>query len=198
MSAFFGSAYLFANGLFTPKFLAVVFNGVAVGHAIGRLGCIGHGCCTGRRCTSYELWTIAYRDPAQRINRVQHVPESFCVPTVIFEVIGQFAIALVCLSLPHLALPIWLVGYGCLRTMIQAVRAEQGDVTRVAIAAGLIAAGCFSIRFVSNPNDLSWNMPSLNQFAMIVGVSALIGASFGLRFSKYRRIGNPSVGAKVG
>jgi phosphatidylglycerol:prolipoprotein diacylglycerol transferase len=49
-----GLPFLAASDAFAP--------GIALGHSIGRLGCLAAGCCWGKECT--RPWAIRFHDPA--------------------------------------------------------------------------------------------------------------------------------------
>ena len=60
--------------------------GLTFGHAIGRLGCLAHGCCHGVVCNL--PWGVVYRDP-HGLARPLDLPLH---PTQLYEVIGLVAI----------------------------------------------------------------------------------------------------------
>jgi phosphatidylglycerol---prolipoprotein diacylglyceryl transferase len=63
--------------------------GVALGQAIGRLGCLAAGCCWGGRCD--KPWAITFTDPkaGENVGVPLHVPLH---PTQIYEAVGLFVL----------------------------------------------------------------------------------------------------------
>jgi phosphatidylglycerol:prolipoprotein diacylglycerol transferase len=61
--------------------------GIAIGQAIGRIGCLAAGCCWGARCE--KPWAITFTDPkaGQNVGVPLHVPLH---PTQVYEAIGLF------------------------------------------------------------------------------------------------------------
>lgn len=97
---------------------------IAIGHALGRLGCLMAGCCYGSHC---ELpWAITFRNPLSLapLNIPLH-------PTQIYESLGLFAIA----GGLHLfqkqqkyrgqMFALYLAAYAILRTTVELYRGDQ-------------------------------------------------------------------------
>jgi phosphatidylglycerol:prolipoprotein diacylglycerol transferase len=122
----------------------------ALGHAIGRIGCLMAGCCWGRQC-SYP-WAITFTDPAAERN--VGVPLNVPLhPTQIYESLGNFAIFFLLVKLEKRRFPgqtfAWYLGsYAVLRGTIEFFRGDpRGSVLGGAIStsqlialAGLVAA----------------------------------------------------------
>lgn len=130
--------------------LDVLAPGLALGHAIGRIGCFAAGCCHGSYCP--YPWGIHFHtslvDPALR-GQPMH-------PTQLYE---SFCLGLLALGLyfmgkrkarPGLVAALYLCGYSVIRVVIELFR---GDVVRgflpgtaistsQAIALGLFIGGC--------------------------------------------------------
>ncbi len=63
--------------------------GIALGHAIGRLGCFSAGCCWGRPC--HLPWAVTFTNPAA--NQLVGVPLGVPLhPTQLYESAAEFAI----------------------------------------------------------------------------------------------------------
>lgn len=63
--------------------------GIALGHAIGRLGCFAAGCCWGLACE--RPWAVTFSDP--EAHRLVGVPLHQALhPTQLYEAIGEFLI----------------------------------------------------------------------------------------------------------
>ena len=76
-----GLPFLGTADLLTP--------GLAIGHAIGRMGCFAAGCCYGEKCD--RPWAVTYTDPeaGQRVGVPLGVPLH---PTQIYEAMGNLVI----------------------------------------------------------------------------------------------------------
>ncbi len=67
----------------------VMAPGLAIGHAIGRLGCFAAGCCWGRE--THLAWAVTFRDPAA--HSFTGVPLNIPLhPTQLYEALGTAAI----------------------------------------------------------------------------------------------------------
>jgi protein-S-isoprenylcysteine O-methyltransferase Ste14/prolipoprotein diacylglyceryltransferase len=176
-----GGLFLYFSDSINATTLAAVALAVSAAHGVGKIGCLAHGCCTGRPNATHLPYFVGYRDPAQRINRVEGTAEIFCAPTVVFEVLGLLTIGLIASVWPSFALPIWLIGYGTLRTIAQSRRIEAGDPTRVAPCAILIILGCLAMGYLPTPTALQWTAPTEGNVAGAIGIAALVSAAYGLR-----------------
>jgi len=178
-----GAGFLAWHNQITPAILAAIAFGIAVGHPFGRIGCIAHGCCTGSPTDSRERYSIAYRDPMQRINRIHDTAQISCTPTVVLEALGQLGLALACSLWVHLSLPIWLIGYGSLRTVVQSLRAESGDLTRVAPSAILLVLGCALTTYTPEAGRMASAAPAPFAIGIAVITALASGALFGVRIN---------------
>lgn len=100
---------------FSIKELWPMLPALAIGHAIGRVGCLLAGCCFGKPTNLF--WGIFLHD------HYRH-------PTQLLEAIGLFAIGIFLLKskLSKFTLvSFYLISYGCLRLFIEALR---GDIVR--------------------------------------------------------------------
>ena len=116
---------------------------VALGHAIGRLGCLSAGCCWGRDCRL--PWAITFTDPAAERN--VGVPLNVPLhPTQIYEAAGLFVLCgvLVALGRPRFKGQIfatYLGLYGLLRGTIEFFRGDpRGAVLHGAVSTSQVIA----------------------------------------------------------
>lgn len=183
--AFFGelmgaSAAVIAFLHFTNSLNLATLNvlglGVALGHGIGRFGCLGHGCCTGKDMGAPLPLVVLYPDSRQRINRVLGKDHSYCFPTVVIEILGQTLLVLV--------ISLWMIGYGTLRMLTQSVRREAGDITRIIPAGVLIAAGAGLLALPAVETAYRFEMPGVFELAMAVAVAAMAAISYGFRMKQ--------------
>jgi phosphatidylglycerol---prolipoprotein diacylglyceryl transferase len=138
-----GTADLFAPGL-------------ALGHAIGRLGCFAAGCCWGRE--THLPWAVTFTNPDA--HALVGVPLGIPLhPTQIYEAIAEFVIFWVLyrqIRRPHREgqiIGLYLILYPAARFAIEFVRAhEQANPFGLPlsasqwIAAALIVAGIWAVR----------------------------------------------------
>lgn len=163
--------------------------GVALGHGIGRFGCIGHGCCTGRDMGAPLPLVVLYPDPKQRINRVLGKDHSYCFPTVVLEILGQTLIVLLIGFFLERGISIWMLGYGTLRMLTQSVRREAGDITRIIPAGVLIAAGAGLLALPAGESTYVYTAPNGMELFMAVGISAMAAISYGFRLKQAPSMG---------
>ena len=178
---FLASLYFVVTKSFSSEILATMSIALVVGHAIGRLGCVGHGCCTGEAQREYAPFYIKYRDPLQRINRACGNTSSFCYPTVLIEALGQFVIAVFCILWMEYAPGIWLVGYGALRVIIQSLRIESGDITRILPSIVLMTSGCFAFAYLPPAQLGAWHSPAPYQIGIATIIAASMAMGYGFR-----------------
>lgn len=114
---------------------------LAVGHAIGRLGCFSAGCCYG--APSELPWAVTFTDPKSL------APQWIKLhPTQLYESIGEFAIFLVLISIrtrqSFKGELFWLYGvfYSALRFTVEFWR---GDIERGFIMSGLSVSQALSV-----------------------------------------------------
>ncbi len=81
--------------------IQVIITSIAIGSAIGRLGCISAGCCNGPIVPKGAAFSMKYSDPEQLINKKLETKECYAKPTVILEAIIQFIIAGLCINYPQ-------------------------------------------------------------------------------------------------
>jgi len=176
--------FLHLTGSLNLHTLNLLGLGVALGHGIGRFGCIGHGCCTGRDMGGPGPLVVLYPDPRQRINRVLGKDHSYCFPTVVLEILGQTLIVMLIGFFLERGISIWMIGYGTLRMLIQSVRREAGDITRIIPAGVLIAAGAGLLAPPAGEVVYSFAMPGATELLMAVGISAMAAVSYGFRLKQ--------------
>jgi phosphatidylglycerol:prolipoprotein diacylglycerol transferase len=125
--------------------------GLALGHAIGRIGCFAAGCCWGHAC-SYP-WAVTFTDPYA--NKVVGVPLNIPLhPSQLYESATLFAICGVLLWIFHRrgfagqTFSAYLVLYGIARFLLEYTRDLSEDPVFLhllslsqIIALGLVAAG---------------------------------------------------------
>lgn len=121
--------------------LAVIAAALAIGTAIGRLGCISAGCCEGA-VTSCDHFHYNYEDPEQLVNTKANVNSTCCKPTVIYETIVQFIIAGLCLRFPAFAPMIFGIGTSALVFLSEFWR-NRMDGRTTAIILLLLPLACF-------------------------------------------------------
>jgi phosphatidylglycerol:prolipoprotein diacylglycerol transferase len=123
---------------------------LALGHSIGRIGCLMAGCCWGSRCNL--PWAITYTDPkaAETVGTPLHVPLH---PFPIYAALFNFALYLGLAALfrrrpaPGVVFATYMVCYGAGRFALELTRgdASRGFIaflsTSQAISIGLIVAG---------------------------------------------------------
>lgn len=120
---------------------------LSIGHAIGRLGCLAHGCCYGKTC---DLpWAISFSNP-QSLARPLNTPLH---PTQLYETLGLIVIFAVTLreNQKNEGKPLawYLLLYGLLRLIVEFFRADQlrgalyGITTSQWISIGLIICSLF-------------------------------------------------------
>jgi phosphatidylglycerol---prolipoprotein diacylglyceryl transferase len=102
--------------------------GIALGHGIGRIGCLAAGCCWGRECRL--PWAVTFTNP--EANRLVGVPLGIPLhPTQIYEALAEFAIFGVLLwrfRRPHGKgdiLSLYLLLYGAARFAVEFVRFHE-------------------------------------------------------------------------
>ena len=176
--------FLYLTGALNLHTLNLLGLGVALGHGIGRFGCIGHGCCTGRDRGRPGPWVVLYPDPNQRINRVLGTDHSYCFPTVVMEILGQTLILLMIGFFLERGISIWMIGYGTLRMLTQSVRREAGDITRIVPAGVLVAAGAGLLALPVGEVGYSFAMPGAMDLLMALGISGMAAVSYGFRLKQ--------------
>jgi phosphatidylglycerol---prolipoprotein diacylglyceryl transferase len=105
--------------------------GLAIGHALGRLGCFFGGCCFGESCA--RPWAVVYTNPDVR--EFSNVPLNVPLhPTQLYEAFTEFAIFLVLMALfsrfhvPGRVLGLFLVLSSAGRFVVEFFRAHDvGD-----------------------------------------------------------------------
>lgn len=130
---------------------------VALGHAIGRIGCFLAGCCWGRECSA--PWAVTFTDPAAERN--VGVPIGIPLhPTQLYESIGLFALCGLLLLFEKRRWPgqtfAWYLGsYAILRGTIEFFRGDPrgsvlgGSVSTSQLIALTGLAAAFGIAFVN-------------------------------------------------
>lgn len=123
---------------------------VALGQAVGRLGCLAAGCCWGSRCT--KPWAITFTDPhaGENVGVPMGVPLH---PTQLYEAAGLFVLLGLILAfgrgrVPGRTFSLYLVGAAVLRFVVELYRGDpRGTVpgtdlsTSQGIAVALFAVG---------------------------------------------------------
>src|SRR5579862_2604715 len=71
--------------------------GIALGHVVGRFGCLFAGCCFGKQVAEPHWWTVTFTDPfaLQNVGTPLGVP---LYPTQIFEAAAEFLILMLLLA----------------------------------------------------------------------------------------------------
>jgi len=117
--------YMWRNGLPALRTADAFAPGLALGHAIGRLGCFSAGCCWGVQ--TRLPWAVTFRNP--RANELVGVPLGVPLhPTQLYESLGEliiFAALYFGFLRPHRdgsIVSLYLVLYGILRFCVEFVR----------------------------------------------------------------------------
>lgn len=112
------------NGYSSRTTFNAMAPGLALGHAIGRLGCLAHGCCFGKVC---DLpWGISYHD-ARSLARPLDTPLH---PTQLYEFFGLLVIGAICLrqnqkrGTQSQSFRLYLLSYGTLRFFTEFLRGD--------------------------------------------------------------------------
>lgn len=114
----FGMPWLVTADAFAP--------GIAIGHAIGRLGCLAAGCCWGTVCD--RPWAITFRNP-ETTTGVPHFQPLH--PTQIYEMIAEAAVFIFLLWIarkphrPGLIIGLYLIISSVLRFWIEFYRYHE-------------------------------------------------------------------------
>lgn len=182
------TVYLHFVGRLTAAFFAIGAIAVATAHAVMRIGCLAHGCCTGAPVPAYQPYYVVYRDPLQKINVLRGSTLSYCAPTIVFEVAAQFLILLACSFWPAYALVIWCFGYGATRTIVQSVRTDAGHSLQTAMCVLLLITGCLAVTCIPAADELTWSFPDLASCMTAVVLATWLSAALGLQI---RRNGAP-------
>ena len=106
--------------------------GIALGHAVGRLGCLAAGCCFGRETTM--PWAITFTDPVARVNSGTPLGVPLH-PTQLYEATAELAILAVLLATERRGRPFegrtfwsYMVLYGVSRFAIEFFRGDDRGV----------------------------------------------------------------------
>lgn len=120
---------------------------VALGQAIGRLGCLGAGCCWGREC--HTPWAITFTNPIAEQN--VGVPLGIPLhPTQIYETFGTLILLGLLLLFEKRRFPgetfAWyLCGYAILRGTVEHFRGDpRGEFLGLMSTSQFIALLCFA------------------------------------------------------
>ena len=118
---------------------------VALGHAIGRIGCFLNGCCYGR--PTQRWWGVVFPGHAEAV-----------LPTQLFEALGLLAlyVGLRLLQRPSVLrhpgriFGAYAIGYGVLRMVTESLRGDQtvwwmGLTLQQLISLGLVAVGWLTV-----------------------------------------------------
>jgi phosphatidylglycerol:prolipoprotein diacylglycerol transferase len=127
--------------------------GIALGHAVGRLGCLAAGCCWGTEC--HLPWAITFTNP--QANQLTGVPLNIPLhPSQLYESLAEvciFGILMWRIRKPHVAgevFGLYLILYSSVRFLVEFVRNhEQGLVLGLSltqwISLGTLAAGIWLV-----------------------------------------------------
>jgi phosphatidylglycerol:prolipoprotein diacylglycerol transferase len=129
LAALVAGAVLFRRYRLQPlSTLDALVPSVALGQAIGRVGCLLAGCCWGSRC---ELpWAIIYSDPraAANVGTPLGVPlHPFPAYAAVFNIVLYLFLAALYARrfTPGRVFASYLMGYGCGRFLLEFVRGDQ-------------------------------------------------------------------------
>ncbi|MCC6342218.1 MAG: prolipoprotein diacylglyceryl transferase [Bryobacterales bacterium] len=120
--------YLRSRKLSFVKVADVFAPGIALGHAIGRIGCFSAGCCWGLECKL--PWAVTFNDP--EAYKLVGVPLGIPLhPTQLYESIAEFLIFAILyrrIRRPHrqgAVIGLYLVLYPTARFLVEFVRAHD-------------------------------------------------------------------------
>jgi prolipoprotein diacylglyceryl transferase len=120
--------------------------GLALGHAIGRIGCFAAGCCWGSRCD--RSWAVTFTNP--HAHDIVGVPLGVPLhPSQLYEAGAElliFGILYRAIGRPHRPgsiLGLYLVLYSIARFLVEFVRAHEQPLVYGLSLAQWIAAGLF-------------------------------------------------------
>jgi len=121
--------YVKKNGLAIWKTADIFAPSIAIGHALGRLGCFAAGCCYGKPAESLP-WSVTFTDPESLALAKIGIPLH---PTQLYESAGEFINFLILITLRRYSLfngqlfMTYLLLYSVLRFIVEFFR---GDVSR--------------------------------------------------------------------
>jgi phosphatidylglycerol:prolipoprotein diacylglycerol transferase len=129
IAAFAVAAWYMRKRRLPPLATADVFApAIALGHAIGRLGCFSAGCCWGRE--THVAWAVTFRDPVA--NLTTGVPLGISLhPTQLYESFAEFIIAAILIRnfrrahRPGDIISLYLALYGAVRFAVEYVRYHE-------------------------------------------------------------------------
>lgn len=152
------AAFLFIQkkGLPLGKTADIVAPAIALGHAVGRIGCFFAGCCYGQQC---DLpWAVTFNDPASLAPL--HIGLH---PTQIYESIANFTLFFVLIAIDRkkqidgITFWFYIFLYGLLRAFIETFRGDpRGDfiLSALSVSQGIgismSAAGVCMIFYLLN------------------------------------------------
>jgi len=121
----FAYFYMKRNGLPLLKTMDCFAPGIALGHAIGRIGCFAAGCCYGALCN--RPWAVRFTNPDAK--EFSNVPLNVPLhPSQIYETVGDLVIFAVLFRLHNPAsrpgglFSLYLVFYSLLRFIVEFFR----------------------------------------------------------------------------
>ena len=143
--------YMRRRGLPAMAVADVFAPGIALGLAIGRVGCLSAGCCWGIECR--RSWGVTFTDPAA--HRLTGVPLGVSLhPTQVYEGLADFAVFIVLWRTasvsrrPGSQIALYLLMYSGVRFLVEFARAHgqsnpliAGLVLEQWIAVGLAGVG---------------------------------------------------------
>ena len=127
LSVLGGLAYVRIKKLPLWKTADIIAPGIALGHAIGRIGCLMAGCCHGKECTLPFAISFTHPESLAPLNIPLH-------PTQIYAVISNFFIFVVLLFIykrrkfDGMVFLIYIMFYSFMRSIIEFFRGDfRGD-----------------------------------------------------------------------
>ncbi|MBF0203139.1 MAG: prolipoprotein diacylglyceryl transferase [Desulfamplus sp.] len=164
------SAFIFVKKKKLPlgKTADIIAPAIALGHAIGRIGCFFAGCCYGQQC---DLpWAVTFEDPASLAPL--HVALH---PTQLYEVVANFTLFFILLSVDKkkkidgIIFWFYIFFYGLLRAFIETFRGDpRGDfiLNSLSVSQGIgismsIAGLCMIVRLLMLHKPAIKNNPAI-------------------------------------
>ncbi|MDX2178413.1 MAG: prolipoprotein diacylglyceryl transferase [Bryobacteraceae bacterium] len=127
----FGWWWMKRNGLAVLPTLDLFAPGIALGHAVGRLGCFAAGCCWGAKCD--RPWAVTFTKPDA--NDMTGVPLNVPLhPTQLYESVAELAIFAALWVFanrnprPGSAMGLYLVLYSAVRFFVEFYRVHLQDL----------------------------------------------------------------------
>jgi phosphatidylglycerol---prolipoprotein diacylglyceryl transferase len=167
--------YMRKHGMSFFPYADAIIPSVALGHAIGRLGCFAAGCCWGAACDPHLTWAARFppESLAYQTQVANHVIQAGALstiaihPTQLYEALGELGI-FVALTLWQSRkrfhgelLALYLVLYAPLRALIETMRGDE-ERGRVFNFLGPLARGAW------------WNLSTSELISVLIFAAGIV------------------------